>query len=88
MSSHNPSLYSPLDITAAEIRVIHLLPGNTRDPIRTAIRTVSLDDTPQYEALSYVWGSPQNKKQIYVEDQIFDVSINLEAALRALRHPE
>lgn len=88
MSSRDPSLYSTLKVAAAEIRVLHLLPGNTRDPIRTAIRTVSLDDTPQFEALSYVWGSPRDKKQIYVEDQIFDVTINLEAALRALRHPE
>ena len=64
----------------------------------------SLDATPEYEALSYVWGTEQASKPIYIRHAHRDASsssstvasesfrfwptANLEAALRALRLPD
>jgi hypothetical protein len=39
-----------------------------------------------YNTLSYTWGDPTNTRIIYVNDQEFAVTINLEAALRVLRN--
>ncbi|KAI5855095.1 heterokaryon incompatibility protein-domain-containing protein [Durotheca rogersii] len=54
--------YQPLP--ARSIRVIELLPARRpEDPLRCAIRAVSLDDAraAPYEALSYVWGEPAGR---------------------------
>jgi hypothetical protein len=46
-------LGTKLDSSCHEIRVLELLPGSTKDPIRCSFNIVSLDDIPVYEALSY-----------------------------------
>lgn len=38
-----------------------------------------------YEALSYVWGDPENKLPILIHSHRFDVTVNLHAALSRLR---
>ncbi|XXH06113.1 hypothetical protein Hte_012558 [Hypoxylon texense] len=79
--------YSPLNPDRSEIRVLVLQRGRTRDPIRCTLRTVSLDSPPYFEALSYVWGDMSVKKPITVDGEEFQATVNLEAALRALRRP-
>ncbi|KAI4869753.1 HET-domain-containing protein [Hypoxylon rubiginosum] len=79
--------YSPLDPNRSEIRVLVLQRGKTSDPIRCTLRTVSLDSPPYFEALSYVWGDMSVKKPITVDGEEFQVTVNLESALRALRRP-
>jgi hypothetical protein len=49
-------IHLPLDPKLSQIRSLSLFPGEFDDPIGAALHTVSLDDSPQYEALSYVWG--------------------------------
>jgi hypothetical protein len=39
-----------------------------------------------YEALSYVWGSPDKKLPIFIDKERFDVTVNLHAALSRLRN--
>jgi len=39
-----------------------------------------------YDALSYVWGSPDNKLPIFLHEHRFDVTVNLHAALSRLRN--
>lgn len=42
----------------------------------------------KYEALSYTWGDPNDRTQIYLDDQPFSVTVNLKSALRCLRLPD
>lgn len=71
-----------------EIRLLTLAPGRWKDQIQCSLRTVSLDDNPTYEALSYVWGDASLRKWICVNNASFDVSRSLEVALRYLRHED
>ena len=77
--------YSPLDPKKAEIRLVTLLPGKTRDAIRCTLCTISLDNAPEYTALSYVWGDPSQTIPIILDGEPFDITVNLEAGLRAIR---
>jgi hypothetical protein len=45
-----------LDPERNEIRTVTLQPGNWDDEILCLLKTVSLDDDPEYSTLSYVWG--------------------------------
>lgn len=78
-------IYQPLQ--HRETRIITLAPGEWNDRIECALRTVSLDDNPSYEALSYCWGDPNDpKKLIFLQNQPFKATPSLESALRHLRH--
>lgn len=81
----NDLLYQPLSVQEREIRVLSLLPGSWNDSIRCLLSTVSLDDDPEYDALSYVWGERDSMTLISVNDNNFQVTPNLWAALRRLR---
>ena len=77
--------YSPLDTTRRSIRTLQLLPGRWLDPINCTVHTVSLDDNPPFDALSYVWGDPTDTLPIQVGSSPFHATKNLIAALRRLR---
>ncbi|KAJ0120498.1 hypothetical protein J7T55_015227 [Diaporthe amygdali] len=77
--------YSPLDTQKSEIRLVTLLPGQSRDAIRCTLSIASLDSAPEYTALSYVWGDLSKTIPITVDNEPFDVTVNLEAGLRAVR---
>lgn len=77
--------YSPLDPQKSEIRLVTLLPGKARDAIRCTLSTTSLDSAPEFTALSYAWGDPSKTKPITVDREPFDVTVNLELGLRAIR---
>ena len=51
-----------------QIRLLHLLPGPASAEICIRIETVTLsaDPLPQYEALSYAWGSTQDPSEVNV----------------------
>lgn len=77
--------YSQLDPQKSEIRLVTLLPGKPCDSIRCTLSTASLDQNPAFTALSYVWGDPSATKPITVDGEPFDVTLNLEEGLRAIR---
>jgi hypothetical protein len=54
----------------------------------TSLRWAAEYWTPEFEALSYVWGDPLITRQIKLNSQPFRVTENLEAALRRLRHDD
>jgi hypothetical protein len=60
--------YAPLNVDLEEIRLMRLSPGRFDDTIEVEIfhTPLSEDHTPDYEALSYVWGSVDNPKSIAV----------------------
>jgi hypothetical protein len=80
--------YKSLSAEAAEIRILKVLPGKENDAIKCELRTVSLRNDPAFEALSYTWGDPNPKDTISVNGHPFEVTVNLELALRALREPQ
>jgi hypothetical protein len=59
--------------------------GAWGDPIRCSLRTVRLEDDPQYEALSYAWGDPAICRPIIVDGRECQATVNLVSALRRLR---
>src|SRR5436305_9826776 len=77
--------YDKLDPTRNSIRTLQLLPGRWIDDICCNVQTVSLDDSPYFDALSYVWGSPDDTAPIKVNGSCFHATKNLIAALRRLR---
>ncbi|KAH8879044.1 HET-domain-containing protein, partial [Thozetella sp. PMI_491] len=82
-------IYGKLEPTRAEIRVLTIDPDTIFDsPLQCSLRVVSLNDRPQFEALSYVWGEDSIKKTIAIDGDPWPVSVNLELALRYLRHSD
>ncbi|KAK4173663.1 putative heterokaryon incompatibility protein [Triangularia setosa] len=77
--------YEPLNHHDSSIRLLRLLPGRWIDSIHCELQTVSLDDNPAYDALSYVWGNPQKKAPIIIDRSPVEATKNLIAALRRLR---
>ncbi|KAE9370097.1 HET-domain-containing protein, partial [Stipitochalara longipes BDJ] len=67
------------------IRLLTLHPGTPSAGISTSLSLVNLQDYPYYEALSYVWGSPNPRKPITLSGRSFTVTENLYAALEELR---
>jgi hypothetical protein len=83
----SPCRYPPLLDAPDAIRLVVLLPAiDKRVEIKCILCNSRLSNNPNYEALSYVWGDPHITKQITLSDRKFNVTINLEAALRRLRH--
>lgn len=87
-SPHEPALkprtfqYRHLDTTRGEIRLLVLYPA--RDiSIRASCRLIHafIDDTPDYEALSYVWGSQAGGESISIDGRRLPVTVNLAQAL-------
>lgn len=96
-------VYSGLDESKQQIRVLTLLPGRDDDALKGYLRTVSIDcdPIPAYEALSYVWGSTEHMATMAIrnetasessnEDQVFSsiaITQNLLIALPYLRYPD
>ncbi|KAH8665719.1 heterokaryon incompatibility protein-domain-containing protein [Tricladium varicosporioides] len=82
--------YYPLSL-GHHIRLLRLFPSEDQnEPIQCQLFDYSLQDlgkrTHPYEALSYVWGKPDQTLPIYVDGVQFPVTVNLHAALLRLRH--
>lgn len=91
----HPYYYLPLRENAGEIRLLTLLPGDFDDRVRMHLEHVIFthDITPNFEALSYAWGSINNREKILVgpfADRFKSLAINksLEEALRYLRYAD
>ena len=86
-TSPQPPRYQQLDHSARQIRILRLLPGSSTAPVACKLYTVSLDDQPLYEALSYAWGLPHVTHSIILNGEKSEVTVNLHYALRRLRRP-
>ena len=80
-------LYAPLDETRNEIRLLELVSCSktVRPLVECNMITCSLNDSPRYQALSYVWGDPNDTHKIRVNGQDVQVTRNLVDALLQLR---
>lgn len=72
--------YTELNTHQNLIRLLHLSPASSQDDtIRCHFTVVLLDDEPEFEALSYVWGD------IEVESNVVPITSNLHSALQHLQ---
>src|ERR1700722_8188112 len=82
--------YEPLSLERQEIRLIHATKRNLpiidgQLLIEYSIEHVSLEESPEYVALSYVWGNPKENLPIKLNGNLFRVTENLHSALLELR---
>ncbi|MCJ1263983.1 hypothetical protein MMC22_003854 [Lobaria immixta] len=80
-----PFPYKPLDTARREIRLAYIAPAPQDAPIVCNLIHASLNSDVQYLALSYVWGDPSRTLPIQLDGHTFQVTENLEAALRHVR---
>ena len=88
LNFESDGLYKPLNVERREIRLLHIKPSlKLKEQPQCFLETVSLDDNPQFEALSYAWGDPNWTRPIRLENREWYATNNLEAGLRYLRSP-
>jgi hypothetical protein len=88
-----PSQYSPLNEDAKEVRILTLLSEESSPDLRMQIDTASLtaENPPVFEALSYTWGSTTLSVNIRVGpsgDDCIAATPNLSIALPYLRYKD
>ena len=74
-------------LEAAEIRLMILQPGRGNQRVCWQLVSTSLSERPEYEALSYEWGSPDVSVLGYMDGKPTNIRQNLWDALRHLRSP-
>ncbi|KAK1753313.1 heterokaryon incompatibility protein-domain-containing protein [Echria macrotheca] len=75
------------ELERGEFRLLNLEPApDFASPIAVRLSTHRFDSGETYEALSYVWGDPNDTVLISVDLVLVPVTRNLAAALRHLRH--
>jgi hypothetical protein len=78
-----------LDPTKREIRILHLHPATElHAPIVSDLRLALLDEHPEYEAISYAWGNPNDTLPIRVNGEPLPITKSLHGALLRLREHE
>ena len=83
------AMYSPLDHSTQEIRVLTLeTTTDKQQPIRCKLSPQSLDcSKSSFVAFSYVWGANRGRKMIYVNELPIQITRNLYKLLRAVQNP-
>lgn len=83
------SIYSSLQGDGREFRLLILEPSTDRlAPVRCKLNRASFDNGDiKYTALSYAWTDPPGTTTIIVDSVETQITLNLEAALRHIRHP-
>jgi len=82
------NLYRYEDLPAEHIRVIKLQPGSQGDPIVCEVAVEHRKDAENtYDAISYVWGDPDDIEAITCNGSVLLIPGNLFEALGAIRNP-
>ena len=81
----DPLIHRPLDSASRQIRLLKLHPGTEEGYIECHLEHTSLEENPEFMALSYVWGDPTDPRTILLHNEPFLVTKNLHAALRSIR---
>jgi hypothetical protein len=81
------NIYLPLR-PPASFRVLELQPGYHSNPIHCKLVNTSLEEAPNYEALSYCWGDLEDTQIINCNGRSFPITSNLHEALVNLRRPD
>lgn len=89
--SHNnvsPSMadvYSYETLPSGYTRYLLLQPGESGDPIVCNIHATKLEDSTPFEAISYVWGTPERTEPIKCDGKTLYITVNLRNSLLAVR---
>jgi hypothetical protein len=75
--------YQPLQ--GSEIRLLKFLPSPPDGLVCCTMVHVSLDQKPDFCALSYVWGDPKDPIPMVINGRVFDITQRLFLALRCLQ---
>jgi hypothetical protein len=67
-----------------EVRVLVLEDGSEHDAVQCSMKSISLDDAPEFNALSYAWGDNTRSGSIIVDGIYTPVTKSAEIALRSL----
>ncbi|KAI1463434.1 heterokaryon incompatibility protein-domain-containing protein [Daldinia caldariorum] len=84
----NVRIYEALPADGSQIRLVTIHPGDTTDSVECTVENFPFVETRgsySYEALSYVWGDATSSTSISLNGASFQVTRNLENAIRALR---
>ncbi|KAM0559363.1 hypothetical protein ACHAPJ_004387 [Fusarium lateritium] len=68
------------------IRILTLEPGTGHDPLIGHLSIENLDLGPQYEAISYCWGTGGRSSEILCDGKPLALTRSIEGALRRMRH--
>ena len=68
-----------------EIRLLRFAAGQDEENLICTLNIVSLKDKPDYQALSYTWGSPERCRQITIDGKVVGITQNLYDALHDLQ---
>jgi Heterokaryon incompatibility protein (HET) len=87
----HPYYYQPLLPGPYSIRLLRLLPHEDENaPIKCQLVNYSLENSGNqehlYDALSYVWGDPDNAQTVSIDGCVMHITPNLHAALLRLRN--
>lgn len=77
--------YKPLQEDRS-IRILDLDPAAANDaPLRASLREVALSDDPEYEAISYAWGTAVFTTPLELPDGVMYITESLASGLRRFR---
>ncbi|KAL7913104.1 heterokaryon incompatibility domain-containing protein [Trichoderma velutinum] len=79
------ALYPMLPLRDGDIRLLTILPDEWTADIHCTINVVSLNNTSEYVALSYVWGGPSQDGTLHINGHEQRIGRSLETALRYYR---
>lgn len=80
------SSYYQLSSISSQVRLLIIEPATAvEQPLVCQLRVISLDDSPEYEALSWCWGTEAETSTMHVNGQEFACKPTLDQALRHLR---
>lgn len=68
-----------------EIRLLHLEPGSLTEPLVGHLENVNIQESPQFEAMSYAWGDKTSTAQIMVRSAAVTIPKNLHDAIWRVR---
>jgi hypothetical protein len=68
-----------------QIRLFRLVPGRPHDPLCGSLITTDLRASPEYDAVSYVWGDPAPRFNLIIDGKLLKIAENLQKALVAMR---
>lgn len=78
-------VYSYETLPSGYIRYLVLQPGESGDPIVCSIHVTKLEDSTPFEAISYVWGTPERTEPIECDGKTLYITVNLRNSLLAVR---
>ncbi|OTA68540.1 HET-domain-containing protein [Hypoxylon sp. EC38] len=70
-----------------QFRILTLFPGSGEQRLECILEHGDIDQSPSYEAISYVWGDPLDKVDITCNGKTLAITAGLEVVLRHFRSP-